>query len=97
MKENNTRTDSEMVRLLDKVEDMYDTVWKMYLRFKVTKCSMVEFYIVSLCTICTSTYSILSKFFNKIKLEMIHKKTTICLFLQDIFWICHPSSVANTE
>ena len=43
MKENNTRADSEIVEMLDKVESMYDTIWKMYLRFKVTKCNMVEF------------------------------------------------------
>jgi len=34
MKENNTRADSEIVEMLDKVESMYDTIWKMYLRFK---------------------------------------------------------------
>ena len=85
VKENNTRSDSEMVKLLDKVEDMYDTVWKMYLRFKVTNCSMVEFYIVSLCTICTNAYSILLTFLNKIKLGMMHKKTTICIFCKTYF------------
>ena len=30
-------------------------------------------------------------------LEMIRRKTTICLILQDMFRIHHPSSVANTE
>ena len=28
---------------------------------------------------------------------MIRRKTTICLILQDMFRIHHPSSVANTE
>ena len=42
-------------------------------------------------------YIFLPKFLNKIKLEMMLGKTTICLILQDMFRIHDPSSVANTE
>ena len=40
---------------------------------------------------------VLSKFLDRTKLGMIRYKTTICLILQDMFGIHHPSSVANTE
>ena len=37
-----------------------------------------------------------TKMIAVLELEMMRKKTTIRLILQDTFWI-HPSSVANTE
>ena len=43
------------------------------------------------------SYIILPKFLNRMKLGMIRKEATICLTLQDMFRVHHPSSVANTE
>ena len=37
MKENSTESESEMERMLIRVEETYDYIWRMYLKFKVTK------------------------------------------------------------
>ena len=37
MKVNNTKVESKMEKLLVKVDDTYDYVWKMYVRFKVNE------------------------------------------------------------